>query len=132
MALETLLSVHHPPRQGISVLITDDEEIRRLNKLWRNKDQTTDVLSWPAPDIPGEHLGDIAISVETAAKQAVTRRVSLTNEAAMLAIHGGLHLLGFDDQTETEYDLMQIKMREVAELVGLSMKGEWGAHGEPT
>lgn len=132
MALNTVLDLHQPSRNGISVLLTVDEEIQSLNKAWRNQDKATDVLSWPAPDIPGNHLGDIAISIETAQRQAKERKVSLSNEVAMLGIHGALHLLGFDDITETEYEEMQVRMREVALMAGLAMKGDWGSFGEPS
>lgn len=132
MALNTVLEIHQPSRRGISVLLTDDEEIRALNKAWRAQDKATDVLSWPAPDIPGNHLGDIAISIETAQRQAQHHGVSLSNEVAVLGIHGALHLLGFDDLTETEYEEMQAKMREAAERAGLSIKGDWGSIAEPS
>ena len=132
MALNTVLALPQPSRNGISVLLTDDEEIQLLNKSWRNQNKATDVLSWPAPDIPGNHLGDIAISIETAQRQAKERKVSLSNEVTMLLIHGALHLLGFDDITETEYEEMQVRMREVALMAGLSMKGDWGSFGEPS
>ena len=130
MAISTVLDLHHPQKRCVAVLLTDDDGIRRLNLEWRGKDKATDVLSWPAPDVPGDHLGDIAISINMAERQAAQRQVSISEEVAMLGIHGGLHLLGFDDLTETDYKLMQAKMREAALAAGLSMKGEWGSFGE--
>ena len=132
MALETLLQIHQPARQNISVLLTDDAGIRKLNLEWRHLDEATDVLSWPAPDFPGSLLGDLAISLDTASKQASARGESLENELAILGIHGGLHLLGFDDLTDIQHEEMQVKMREVAVAAGIPMQGDWSSlpHGE--
>lgn len=93
-------------RQGhtVSILITSDEEIRALNQQYRNIDKATDVLSFPAlphqlPDIPPA-LGDIVISAETAAIQAAEIGQSLTLEIRFLVLHGLLHLMGYDHETD--------------------------------
>lgn len=127
MALETLIQIHQPTRREISVLLTDDAHIRELNREWRSIDEATDVLSWPSPDFPGAALGDLAISLDTAEKQAVHRGDTLENEVAILGIHGGLHLLGFDDLTENQHEEMQVKMREVAEAAGIAIQSEWSS-----
>ncbi|MCZ6512846.1 MAG: rRNA maturation RNase YbeY [Nitrospinae bacterium] len=87
----------------LSLLLTDDAEIRRLNKTYRSLDQATDVLSFPqdeeAVNESGETLlGDVVISVETAARQAEEHHLSFNEELILLAIHGILHLLGYDHE----------------------------------
>ena len=84
---------------GRSVLFTDDAELRRLNREFRGRDKTTDVLSFPAPPAgaaANPYLGDIAISLERAALQAPRYRLNLAQELLRLLIHGVLHLLGYD------------------------------------
>jgi len=78
----------------LSVLLTGNEEIRELNREYRGKDKPTDVLSFPMED---EHLlGDIVISTEKAASQAVEFGVTVDEEMARLLVHGLLHLAGYD------------------------------------
>lgn len=78
----------------VSVLLTDDAEIHELNLAYRKKDKPTDVLSFPMDD--ELLLGDIVISVERAAAQAVSFGVSIDCELGRLIVHGLLHLLGYD------------------------------------
>ncbi len=88
---------------AVTVLFADDREVHDLNLRYRGKDKPTDVLSFPAegPFPPGEEtLGDIVISVETAAAQARRRTRSLDSELRVLLIHGVLHLLGYDHETD--------------------------------
>ncbi len=87
----------------LSVVLTNDETIRRLNREYRHRDRSTDVLSFcfdanVSPTSPGAPrlLGDIVISLDTAARQANTRRRPLMAELRWLLAHGILHLLGFD------------------------------------
>ena len=87
----------------LSILITDDTEIRKLNKKYRHKNKATDVLSF-APAEAKEFvclkhiLGDVVISVETAKRQAQELGVAFADEFARLLIHGILHLLGYDHE----------------------------------
>jgi len=87
---------------AVSVLLTSDEEIRRLNREFRHKDKATDVLSFPALHVNGgERLaGDLAISVETAAREAERREHPLAVELETLVLHGVLHLAGWDHETD--------------------------------
>ena len=82
-----------------SCLLTNDEEIRTLNKQFRKKDKTTDVLSFPALPESGD-LGDIAISVDRAAAQAKEHGHTVEQEIEILILHGLLHLLGYDHETD--------------------------------
>lgn len=96
----------------VTVLLTTDMEIRRLNRQFRGKNKATDVLSFPsyvshvpkrrghgAPD-PRELAGDIAISVDTARKQAAAMGHSVSIEIKVLMLHGLLHLAGYDHETD--------------------------------
>ncbi|CAI0409537.1 unnamed protein product [Linum tenue] len=96
----------------LSVMLCNDSFIRKLNKEWRGEDSATDVLSMsqhvPRLNLPILMLGDIVISVETAARQAEERGHTLLDEILILMVHGLLHLLGFDheisDEAETEME----------------------------
>ena len=88
----------------VSIRLCSDDEIRELNAQWRDKDRSTDVLSFPQFDPPvpvwAPALGDVVISVDTAAAQAREQGHSLSDELVVLLTHGVLHLIGFDDQPE--------------------------------
>jgi probable rRNA maturation factor len=88
----------------VSVLLTTDAKIRRFNREFRHKDQPTDVLSFPPPaPLPGQpaQAGDLAISVPTAARQAVDAGHPLFIELEVLLLHGLLHLAGYDHEADT-------------------------------
>ena len=90
------------PEAEISVVLCDDARIRELNQIWRNKNASTDVLSWPLfEEVPedAEALGDVVISWDTAITQAKARNWSVEEEVALLLVHGILHLLGHEDET---------------------------------
>jgi probable rRNA maturation factor len=95
-----------PSRQAASVAVclVSDRRMREYNRRFRGLDATTDVLSFPvgpSPDPPSErHLGDIVISVQSAARQARAARHSLGRELKVLTLHGYLHLLGYDHETD--------------------------------
>ncbi|HEU4400536.1 MAG TPA: rRNA maturation RNase YbeY [Candidatus Polarisedimenticolia bacterium] len=88
---------------GVTLLLDSEAALRRLNRRFLGRDRPTDVLSFPAcGDLePGRaHLGEIAISVPRAARQARRARWSLPEEIALLVTHGYLHLLGYDHETD--------------------------------
>ena len=86
---------------NVDVLLADDPTLRRLNKTFRRKNKATDVLSFPAPDeISNDHAGDLAISLETANRQATTYGHSLRDEVRILLLHGLLHLSGLDHEID--------------------------------
>jgi probable rRNA maturation factor len=90
-------------RGQVSVLLTTDKAIRRLNREFRGKDKATDVLSFPADSsFPGGEkiAGDLAISVPTARKQATAQGHALTCELKVLLLHGLLHLAGYDHEAD--------------------------------
>ena len=85
----------------VEVLLSDDRTLRRLNRSFRGKNKSTDVLSFPTPaEISHTHAGDLAISLETAARQAATYGHSLRDEVKILLLHGVLHLSGLDHETD--------------------------------
>lgn len=107
----------------VSVSFVDNAEIRRLNRIYRDKDKSTDVLSFPLGengvyDVNNETgaylLGDVVISMETAVKQAHIYGHSLEREVGFLTVHSMLHLLGYDHETSA---LDAAKMHEKEELI---------------
>lgn len=111
----------------ISVTFVDDEEIRELNKEYRNVDKSTDVLSFPLEenefDIPGNTLlGDIIISAETAKRQSEEYGHSLEREIAYLAAHSMFHLMGYDHMEEVEKQVMRDKEKKVMLSLGIFKK----------
>jgi probable rRNA maturation factor len=85
----------------VDVLLAGDRTLRRLNREFRGKDKATDVLSFPAPEeFAGEHAGDLAISLDTAKKQAEEHGHSLRDEVRVLLLHGLLHLSGMDHEID--------------------------------
>lgn len=102
----------------IEVLLTDDATVRVLNRRWRGKDTATDVLSFASGDrLPegGTHLGDVAISLETAGRQAVEGGRTLLAELQALLVHAILHLCGHDHETDAG-EMVAIEARLTREL----------------
>lgn len=119
-------------RLGLSLLITDDERIQELNLRYRGVDAPTDVLSFSmagdvfvTPPEASAYLGDIVISYQRALEQAPEYGHSVEEEVALLLIHGLLHLLGYDHETEVErramwtrQEYILAKIREERESAG--------------
>ena len=99
----------------VNIIFVDDSFIQNLNQKFRGKDYPTDVLSFPF-DVP-EFLGEIYISLDTANRQAKEYKHSLTREIAFLAVHGLLHLLGYDHGDE-----LDVEMRKKEEEILQSLK----------
>ena len=123
-ALRLLREANLPSAQ-VDILLTDDAAIHTLNFTYRGYDRPTDVLSFAQRDlVPGSPaaptapeipilLGDVVISVDTAERQAQEHSVSLEQELALLAVHGLLHLLGYEDETEAGARALHGKEREL-------------------
>lgn len=115
----------------VSLTFVDDEQIRALNHQYRGKDAATDVLSFPQDDedgfvsIPGmaRVLGDIVISLPRAKEQAETYGHSLEREVVYLAVHGMLHLLGYDHEDEVARAAMRQREEAVMSALGLRRDG---------
>src|ERR1039458_1461945 len=105
-------------RGQVTVLLTTDAAIRKLNRQFRGKDKATDVLSFPAEGIGAEEIaGDLAISVPTALRQAVEQGHSLSAEIKVLILHGLLHLAGHDHESDT--GKMARRERQLRSRLGL-------------
>jgi probable rRNA maturation factor len=101
-----------PPKPApyeITIVLTDDAQMRDLNRTWRNKDQPTNVLSFPAGNASGETgmLGDVVIAYETTQREAEEAGIALPNHVSHLVVHGVLHLLGFDHRNDAEAEQME-------------------------
>lgn len=106
------------PRSELSIALVDDAAIAALNARYRGQDRPTDVLSFsllegPHDDRRGALLGDVVVSLETAAVQARRARRSLDDEVLRLLIHGTLHLVGHDHEREGEARRMRAEERRV-------------------
>ena len=106
------------PGMSVSVLLTDDAEIRALNERYAGEDHATDVLSFAAGDMPGQPgeggvLGDIVLSLDHLRRQAAAAGHSVERETAVLTVHGFLHLLGYDHADPAEERAMFARTDDV-------------------
>jgi probable rRNA maturation factor len=108
----------------VSIAIVDDDAMRTLNRQFRKKNKTTDVLTFPAdatdadPQAHGRPLGDIVISIDQARRQAADQRHSVATEVRYLILHGILHALGYDHETDQgEMNALEVETREKVGLL---------------
>lgn len=107
-ARKVLRAVEIEPEE-LSIAFVDDESMRELNRKFRRKNKTTDVLTFPG-DAP--LLGEIVISVDQARRQAADEKHSLATEVRYLILHGILHAMGFDHETDNgEMNALEVKVR---------------------
>ncbi|WP_374531632.1 rRNA maturation RNase YbeY [Novosphingobium sp.] len=124
-------------RLSASVLFADDAEVQDLNREWRGKDKPTNVLSFPMleredlldldDDGPPELLGDIALALETCAREAADKGVTLEAHTTHLIIHGLLHLAGLDHEISPE-DARAMEALEIKALALLGIADPYGDH----
>jgi probable rRNA maturation factor len=118
------LSRSVPPRGAatLAVCLVGDGEMKRLNATFRGVDATTDVLAFPGYSEPGPagrtHLGDIAVSIPQADRQARVLGHSLSREIRILLLHGYLHLLGFDHETD-DGEMMRLQRKLERRMLNL-------------
>jgi len=120
-----------PVAQGeLAVVLADDATVRALNRRWRDIDAPTNVLSFPASRPgPGEApalLGDIVIAFETTAREAAAENKPFTHHLAHLVVHGFLHLVGYDHQSDDAADAMERLEGRILE--GLGVPDPYVAH----
>jgi probable rRNA maturation factor len=109
-----------------TILLTGDEQIRTLNREYLGQDRATDVLSFPAGEVmpgAGTYLGDVAISVAAAKRQADAGRHSLTAELQLLTVHAVLHLLGYDHATSADKKAMWLAQARILERLEAEITG---------
>jgi probable rRNA maturation factor len=110
----------------LAIMLTDDAGIRTLNSNWRGIDKPTNVLSFPAlqptasapPDAP-RMLGDIAIAYQTTRKEADDEEKPFDHHLSHLAVHGFLHLIGYDHETDDDAEAMESLEREILAQLGI-------------
>ena len=111
------------PNAEVSLLLTGDEQIRAINRQWRDQDKPTNVLSFPAvqPEklARAPFLGDIAVAFETTRREAEEERKDLADHFSHLVVHGFLHLLGYDHETDPEAEVMEALERRILAALGI-------------
>ena len=105
--------------QGVVVLLTSDETVAELNQRFRSKAGPTNVLSFPASSNPENHLGDVALAHGVCAREAAEQGKTLDQHLAHLVVHGVLHLLGYDHETDGEAEAMEALERSILESLGV-------------
>ena len=125
------------PRLSASLLFADDADVHELNREWRGKDKPTNVLSFPMleredllglpADGPPEMLGDIALALDTCAREAADKGLPLEHHATHLIVHGLLHLAGHDHEISPE-DARTMELLEIKALAQLGIADPYGDH----
>jgi probable rRNA maturation factor len=123
------LNLRTPAASEVSLLFTGDARMRRINAEWRGVDKPTNVLSFPTGPNPGDGslpplLGDIVLSAETLAREADLENRPFAHHLSHLMVHGLLHLLGYDHQTDEEAEEME--RLEAAILARLDIPDPYG------
>jgi probable rRNA maturation factor len=103
----------------VGIIFVDDNGIRELNKKYLNHDYVTDVISFPVDEVDGVIEGEIYICVAQADRQAREYKISLKNEISRLAIHGMLHLVGYEDTTPEQRAVMREKEDRYLEMLNV-------------
>jgi len=104
----------------VSVVLTDDDAMRALNKQWRKIDKPTNVLSFPTPESAGGALGDIVIAYETLARESAAENKDFLHHLSHLTVHGFLHLIGYDHETDSEAEDMERLESAILARLGIS------------
>ncbi len=113
--------IEEAQNQSATIALISDRKMRKLNKQFRGKNSTTDVLSFPFEadefELDENNLGDIVISIEQAERQANENNLTLENETKQLILHGILHLCGYDHETDTgEMNERELELREILHI----------------
>jgi probable rRNA maturation factor len=109
-----------------TLVLTDDDEMRELNRTWRGKDASTNVLSFPAGEPVSEAhgepspLGDVVLAGETVIEEAKLRDIPVADHATHLVVHGMFHLLGFDHERDADAERMEALETKVLAALGIA------------
>ena len=101
----------------VSIILVDDDEIRQINKVYRDIDKATNVLSFELGD--DMLLGDIYISLDTVIRQAKDAGISVADHVAHMVVHGVLHLQGYDHISDDEANVMELKEIQILKKLGI-------------
>jgi probable rRNA maturation factor len=123
-AAEAAMLDNEAPPSEISVVLSDDEHIRELNKHHRGMDKPTNVLSFPparmkTPAGATRFLGDVVLAFETIEREAAEEAKPFANHLSHLVVHGVLHLLGYDHEDEDEAETMESRERQILAKLGI-------------
>lgn len=131
-AVFTFVSPKKEHEPSLCVLLADDATLRRLNHQFRRQDKPTNVLSFPSAMQENGALGDIAIAYETCQREAQEEGKTLGDHLTHLVIHGTLHLLGYDHETDEEAETMEMLERQILAKLGIAdpYRGENAQDGE--
>jgi len=125
LAVQTVLSMHEVAENAmVSVIIGTDEQMREMNMRYRGLEETTDILSFPSQPLPegveeeeSGYLGDIIIALPYVAARAMDHNHSLHDELLLLLVHGTLHLLGYEHDTqESQAEMWKVQAEALASL----------------
>jgi len=105
---------------AVAILLTDDAAVADLNTRFRDKPTSTNVLSFPAADSAYPHLGDVALAYGVCASEAEAQRKSLADHLTHLVVHGVLHLLGYDHESEADAEVMEQMECEILRRFGVA------------
>ncbi|MDQ3125998.1 MAG: rRNA maturation RNase YbeY [Pseudomonadota bacterium] len=116
----------------VVVLLTDDAAVHDLNARFRDRDQPTNVLSFPAAESAAPHLGDLVLAHDVCAAEAMAQGKSLADHLTHLTVHGVLHLLGHDHIDEAEAEAMEAEERTLLASLGVAdpYRPHEPAHGD--
>jgi probable rRNA maturation factor len=128
-AAAALAALPQPAHGDLVVLLTNDQEVRDLNARFRDKDQPTNVLSFPAAPNPHDHLGDVALALGVCAAEAKAQGKPLADHLQHLVAHGVLHLVGYDHQDDGEAEAMEALERKI--LAGLDVPNPYAGEQGP-
>ncbi|MBS4047654.1 MAG: rRNA maturation RNase YbeY [Alphaproteobacteria bacterium] len=112
-------------KTSLSILLTDDDEMRKLNAGWRAKDKPTNVLSFPAenavdPAKPPAYLGDVALGLATCRREAREQKKTLADHVTHLVVHGVLHLIGYDHMDDEQAEAMEPLETQILAGMGIA------------
>jgi probable rRNA maturation factor len=116
--------------RGVVVLLSGDAHVRALNSQFRGKDTPTNVLSFPAPGQPWDHLGDVVLASGVCTREAGAQGKALADHVSHLVVHGVLHLLGYDHLTDAQAEEMESLERRILSGIGIPDPYASGLQGD--